>query len=157
MAATDVVTIINLEGAFFQFFALSKDKRSALTFLFRGYGEKTIKGLVSLTSPTKDIKTMTDNFNFFIAITDKDIYLTNVFIKDDQYYYFAGLMSSVVRDPAKQAEIYNIWSNIKAIVFLKGNFYLISGNTFYIFGNTSKSFKLLKSVPITITSISDKY
>jgi hypothetical protein len=68
--------IIDLVGWAFQYLSESSNKASS-TFLYRGYGDLDVLGAKSLVSKNA-IKYIWDNYNFFIAITDCDIYVSTV-------------------------------------------------------------------------------
>ncbi len=105
------------------------------TFLYQGYGDQQIVGNTFLKSK-KPIRIIADDYNFFIAITDCDIYLTNVFWNSENSTYstFANTLSSVCASPAKRREIYEDWSNIEIIVFIENKFYFISCDKFFVYG-----------------------
>lgn len=86
------------------------------------------------------IKYISDNYNFFIAITNCDVYVTRVewSKSSEEYKYFAGLLSkSSVTDKDK---IFKIWKEIDIIVFIKGKFYFLADDKFYVFGKSSSPF-----------------
>lgn len=70
--------IYNLVGYNFQYVSQSDNKKSLTTFMYRGYGDLPILGAAYLKSKCP-IRILADDFNFFIAITDCDIYLSNVY------------------------------------------------------------------------------
>lgn len=133
--------IIDLIGWAFQYVSESDSKKSATTFLYRGYGDLSIEGAENLKS-TKVIKYIFDNYNFFIAITDCDIYVSRVewSKSSEEYKYFAGLLSSKLSGSEKE-KVYNAWSKIDVIVFIKGKFYFLAGSKFYVYGSSSSPFK----------------
>jgi hypothetical protein len=71
-------SIYNLVGYNFQYVSQSKNKRRLTTFLYRGYGDLPILGAANLKSKCP-ISIFADDFSFFLAITDCDLYLSNVF------------------------------------------------------------------------------
>lgn len=131
---------INLLGWNNQYLSESKTKTTATTFLYNGYKNISIFGETSLKSSAK-IRYITDNYNFFIAITDCDIYLTNIYYNTTkaEYYTFTGLMSSVVCE-SERAQVYEQWSCIDVIVYIEGRFFFLSKNKFYVYETCPKQF-----------------
>ena len=91
----------NIIGYNFQYVSEATNHKSMTTFLWRGYGDQTILGNAYLKSK-KPIRIIADDYNFFIAITDCDIYLTNVYY-DTDYHYFADILSNTVSSKVKRA------------------------------------------------------
>lgn len=144
--------IIELIGWTFQYVSESDNKKCATTFLYRGYGDIEIKGAENLKS-TVEIKYIFDNYNFFIAITDCDVYVSRVewSKSSEEYKYFAGLLSSKLSGTEKE-KIFKIWKKIDIIVFIKGKFYFLADNKFYVFGSSSSPFKLVHEAVCVSTS-----
>jgi hypothetical protein len=137
----------NLIGYNFQYASLSSNKKSLTTFLYRGYGDLPILGVAYLRSKSP-IRIIADDYNFFIAITDRDIYLSNVFYDEaaSAFNYFADTLSNVCVSKSERAEIYRDWRDIEVIVFLDNKFYFISCNKFFVYGIKPRYFTKLYEV-----------
>ena len=127
--------VYNLIGYNFQYVSQSKNKKSMTTFLYRGYGDLPILGAAYLKSKCP-IRIVTDEYNFFIAITDCDIYLSNVYWDNNtsSYQYFADTLSNVCISPKERAKIFRDWKDIEVIVFIDQKFYFISCGKFFVYG-----------------------
>lgn len=100
-----------------------------------------------MTSKTP-IRMIYDDYHFFIAVTDCDIYLSNVIYDYEckEYRYFADTLSNTCLTPSQKLEAYRDWSGIEVIVFLDGKFYFISCGKFFVYGITPNYFtKLFES------------
>jgi predicted small secreted protein len=140
--------VVNLIGSYFQYVSEDDKKKAITTFLYHGYGTEAIQGAANIKSK-KPIRLIYDEYNFFIAISDCDIYLTNVYYDDDSssFKVFAGLLSSVITKASKRAEIYEIWSRIETIVFIENKFYFLSCGKFYVYGTNPTQFTQLYENP----------
>jgi hypothetical protein len=136
--------VYNLIGYNFQYVSQSENKKSMTTFLYRGYGDLPILGAAYLKS-RHPIRIITDEFNFFIAITDCDIYLSNVYYDttNSSYQYFANTLSNVCMSPKERAAIYRDWKNIEVIVFIDQKFYFIARGKFFVYGIKPRYFTKL--------------
>lgn len=112
------------------------------TFLASGCDEVKIEGAEYLKS-SKMIKVLTDKLFFFIAFTDCDIYASTVYYdkSESEYVSCAGLLSRACKKPSEAKGVYDVWSGIKAIIFLKGYFYFVTETHFYIYGTGDYHFK----------------
>lgn len=66
-----------LRGTYFRYVSVSTDQKNMSTFVYHGYtSDKTaISGEASLTSSTP-IKFFSDQYTFFVAVSDNDVYTT---------------------------------------------------------------------------------
>lgn len=93
---------IELVGWNFQYISEASDCK-ATSFLYSGYGDLSVRGQVNLKSD-KPIKYFYDNYSFFLAITDCDLYLTNVLWngKKEKYTVFSDTLSNTINYPSKR-------------------------------------------------------
>ena len=117
------------------------------SFLYNGYGDKPIQGQVNIKSK-KPIKYFYDNYNYFVAITDCDIYLSNVYYDEatDGYKVFTNTLKNTIKRSSKRAEVYNDWNCALKIVFIVDKFYLLTNDKFVIYGTGNKYFKKIYEV-----------
>jgi hypothetical protein len=104
--------------------------------LYQGYGDLSIINPAHLKSSCPIIYKY-DDYSFFAAITDCDIYLTTVNLNEhkDNYDVFSGLLSNTCFDAKKRAEVVRDWSQAIEIVFIEGNFYLLTKNRFIVYSD----------------------
>ncbi len=97
------------------------------------------------------IRILSDNYNFFVAISDCDIYLANVYWSEasSMYMTFAGTLSDTINYPSKREEVLRDWSKAENIVFIDGKFYFIAGDNFYVYGTYPKYFTKLYETSCT--------
>ena len=134
----------NLVGSYFQYVSQSENKKSMTTFLYRGYGDLPITGAAYLKSKCP-IKIFADDFSFFLAITDCDLYLSNVYYcaNSSSYQYFADTLSNICASPKERAAIFRDWKDIEVIVFFDQKFYFISCGKFFVYGIKPRYFTKL--------------
>ena len=127
-------TTVNYVSWYFQYLSKSPCGQYLTTFLYQGYGDLPIINPVSLKS-TCPIIYKYDDYSFFAAITDCDIYLTTVDLNEETNTYdvFSGLLSKTCYDAKKRAEIVRDWSQAVEIVFVEGTFYLLTKNKFIVY------------------------
>jgi hypothetical protein len=129
-------TTINFVSWYFQYLSKSTCGKYLTTFLYQGYGDLSIINPANLKSSCPIIYKY-DDYSFFAAITDCDIYLTTVNLNEhkNNYDVFSGLLSNTCFDAKKRAEVVRDWSQAIEIVFIEGNFYLLTKNRFIVYSD----------------------
>jgi hypothetical protein len=89
-----------------------------------------------------------DDYSFFAAITDDDIYLTTVYLNDKgkDYNVYSDLLSRTCYNPKKRAEVVRDWTDAIEMVFIEGKFFMITKNKFIVYSNCPKEWNKVYEV-----------
>lgn len=68
------------------------------SFLYHGYGDQPVEGQINMKSRTP-IKYYYDEYNYFVAISDCDIYLSNVYYDEvtSSFKVFTNTLKNTVK------------------------------------------------------------
>ncbi len=83
-----------------------------------------------------------DGYNFFIAISSNDVYLTNVYREGwGKYELWTGLLSKYCTDSKKRDAIYKDFNEALLIVFHNNQFYILTSTSFVVYGGCHSYFE----------------
>lgn len=141
--------VYNLIDWYFQYVSESDDHCRLTTFVVWGY-KPEISCQYALTS-SSPFKYFGDGYNFFIAISNDDVYLTNVYQENHwgKYELWTGLLSDEVKDPKCRAEVFCDFDSALIIVYHENNFYILTKEKFIVYGGCRSYFKKLYEVKLT--------
>ena len=97
------------------------------TFLYQGYGDLPIINPQNLKSKCP-IKIQADDYSFFAAITDRDIYLTTIDFSNatNKYDVYSNLLSQTCFNGKQRAKIVKDWRAAAKIFYIEGTFFLFT-------------------------------
>lgn len=80
------------------------------SFLYHGYGDMPVEGQINIKSG-RPIRYIYDNYNYFVAITDCDIYLSNVYYDEvaSVFRVFTNTLKNTVANDDKRKEVFCDW------------------------------------------------
>ena len=131
----DQGTTVGYVSWFFQYISKSKNEKELTTFLYWGYGDKPIVNPVNLKSDCPILYRF-DDYSYFAAITDNDIYLTTVELneKNKNYEVRSDLLSKTCT-PTRRSTVLKDWTAAVKIVFIEGRFFLLTKKKFIVYSD----------------------
>lgn len=86
-----------------------------------------------------------DGWNFFIAVSSNDVYLSHVYQRKwDKYELWTGLLSNEIKDTKYRNEVLSDFSTALLIVFHDNYFYILTSDSFIIYSGYSYFTRLYK-------------
>ncbi len=92
-----------------------------------------------------------DGYNFFIAVSNDDVYLSNVYLKDKwgKYDLYTNLLSNEIKDPKCRADVYSDFSSAKWIVYHNNYFYILTDTKFIVYSGCGNWWKKVYETKLT--------
>jgi hypothetical protein len=74
------------------------------------------------------IKYYYDEYNYFMAISDCDIYLSNVYYDEvtNSFKVFTNTLKNTIKKESERKEVYNNWNKAIKLVFIVDKFYILT-------------------------------
>ena len=74
------------------------------------------------------IKYYYDEYNYFVAISDCDIYLSNVYYDEvtGAFKVFTNTLKNTIKKECDRKEVYANWNNAIKLVFIVDKFYILT-------------------------------
>ncbi len=141
--------VFNLIDWYFQYVSESEDNCKLTAFVVWGY-KPVLSRQITMASSTP-FRYFGDGYNFFIAISSTDVYLTNVYQEKHwgKYELYTDLLSNEIKDTKLRLAVYKDFSSAKVIAYHENNFYMLTETKFVVYGGCRSWFKKIFEIKLS--------